>query len=170
MDRPNITARRRRRLEQQLHTTHDARVYRRTLAILEIGRGRPVAEVARSLGVTRQTLYNWLAAYAHDFDPGDLADAPRAGRPPLWTADLCDALREALDQPPDRWGFPAANWTVPLLREHLAEQAGCRPSDTALRRLLHRLGYAWKRSRYVLPDDPLREKKTADPAARAGAG
>jgi hypothetical protein len=32
-------------------------------------------------------------------------------------------------------------------------------SDTALREQLHRLGYVWKRPRYVLLPDPEREKK-----------
>src|SRR5436190_7234929 len=100
MDRSIITTPRRRRLERQLHSTSDARVYRRTLAVLEVARGRPVAEVARSLGVTRQALHNWLAAYARDLDPHDLADAPRPGRPPLGTPGLHELLRAALAQPP----------------------------------------------------------------------
>src|SRR5437868_5718917 len=165
MDRHIITPPRRRALERQLHSTPDARVYRRTLAVLEVARGRPVAAVARSLGVTRQALHNWLAAYARDGDPLALADAPRPGRPPLWTPDLREVLRAALAQPPDRLGYRATDWTVPLLREHLAGRAGVRPSGAALRRWLHALGYAWKRYRYVLPPDPGREKKTRPAAA-----
>ncbi len=167
MDRTVITAPRRRALERQLRSAADARVYRRTLAVLEVARGRPVGDVARSLGVTRQSLHNWLAAYARNLDPHDLADAPRPGRPPLWTPDLRDRIRAALAQPPDRLGYRATDWTVPLLREHLAVRAGVRPSDAALRRWLHALGYAWKRYRYVLPPDPEREKKTRPPAAGA---
>src|SRR3954451_18565842 len=168
MDRHIITAPRRQELERQLRSTADARVYRRTLAVLEVARGRPVAEVARALGVTRQTLHNWLAAYAQDLTPLDLADAARTGRPPLWTPAQRDVLRAALAQPPDRWGYRATDWTVPLLREHLAGRAGVRPSGTALRQWLRALGYAWKRYRYVLPPDPEREKKTRPPAAGAG--
>src|SRR5215210_4584872 len=134
MGRYPIPASRRRPVERQLRSTADARVYRRTLAVLEVARGRPVAEVARSLGVTRQAVHNWLAAYARDSDPLDLADAPRPGRPPPWTPDLGARLRAALAQPPDRLGDRATAWTVPLLREHLAGRAGVRPSDAALRR------------------------------------
>src|SRR5947209_13092508 len=167
MDRLVITAARRRRLEHQLRSTSDTRVYRRTLAVLEVARGRPVAAVARSLGVTRQVVHIWLAAYARDLDPHALADAPRPGRPPVGTPDLRDRLRAALAQPPDRLGYRATDWTVPLLREHLAGRAGVRPSAAALRRWLHDLGFAWKRARYVLPPDPEREKKTRPPAAGA---
>jgi transposase len=167
MDRSVVTAPRRRRLERQLRSTSDARVYRRTLAVLEVTRGRPAADVARALGVTRQALHNWIAAYARHFDPLALADAPRTGRPPLWTPGLRQVLRAALAEPPDRLGYRATGWTVPLLREHLAGRAGVRPSDAALRRWLHALGYAWKRARYMLPPDPEREKKTGPPAAGA---
>lgn len=45
-------------LEHTLHHTHDARLFRRTLAILEYSRGRPIKEVAQSLGVTRQSIHN----------------------------------------------------------------------------------------------------------------
>src|SRR5436305_13635156 len=123
MDRQIITPARRRELERQLRAAADARVYRRTLAVLEVARGRPVADVARALGVTRQAVHTWLAAYARDLDPLDLADAPRAGRPPLWTPALADAVRAALAQPPDRLGYRATGWTVPLLRAHLAGRA-----------------------------------------------
>lgn len=63
MDEFALTARGRKQLERTLHRTCDARVYRRTLAILEVGRGESVADVARMLGVSRQSVYNWLAEF-----------------------------------------------------------------------------------------------------------
>jgi predicted transcriptional regulator len=51
------------RLRQQLKHTRDASLYRRTLALVELDKGKPLAQVARSLGVTRQTVYNWIEAY-----------------------------------------------------------------------------------------------------------
>jgi hypothetical protein len=65
-------------------------------------------------------------------------------------------------------GYDAVNWTVPLLQEHLRTCAGRWLSDDTIRRELDRLGYTWKRFRYVLPPDPEREKKTRHPAAAAG--
>jgi transposase len=77
-------------------------------------------------------------------------------------------LLVALEQRPDELGCPGLNWTVPLLRDYLQRSSGQGLSDDTLRRELDRLGYVWKRSRYVLPPDPQREKKTRDPAAPAG--
>src|SRR5439155_21255978 len=69
------------RLQRQLKRARDARVYRRTLAILECGRGEPIAPIARTLGVTRQSVHNWITAYADAHDPESLVHDHRAGRP-----------------------------------------------------------------------------------------
>jgi len=117
MDTLALTAWQRRRLQQQLRATHDARVYRRTLAVLEVARGELL-------------------------------------------------VRELLGQSPQDLGYFAAEWTVPLLQEHLAHCTGRRPSDDTVRRELDRQGYTWKRSRYDLDPDPeLGGKKAAAPLA-----
>lgn len=171
MSKLHLKARQRQRLRSHLHTVAAARVYRRVLAVLEVAQGRPLAHVAQSLGVSRQSLYNWVARYQHRGDPAALRDQPKEGRPSAWTGPLQTVLTESVAQPPDQWGYQAANWTVPLLIEHLVATSGQRLSDSTLRRQLGRLGYVWKRPRYVLAPDPEREKKTASaaPARPAGA-
>lgn len=166
MGGPTLTLTRwkRHRLERQLATTRDASVFRRTLAVLEVCRGVPVAQVADRLRVARRTVYLWIDSYREAGDPAALVDAPRSGRPSLWTEDSRGLLRSLLaDHAPDELGYPAVNWTVPLLRQHLGHSTGRAPSDDTIRRELQRLGYVWKRSRYVLEPDPEAEKKTADP-------
>lgn len=82
----------RRCLRSQLRHTLDARVCRRTLAVLEVDRGRSIAQVAQMLGVTRQSVYNWLASYGTAHDAAALVDAPRGGRPRLWTEESASFL------------------------------------------------------------------------------
>jgi transposase len=157
----------RRRLQAALGEARDARLYRRFLALLALDRGEPVSRVAASLGVTRQSLYNWVRAYRRSCDPHALADRYGAGRPMLWDEGLRRRLRGWLRQTPDRLGYAAVHWTVPLLREHLERRGGRRLSDDTIRRELDRQGYVWKRFRYVLPPDPEAEKKTAHPPMAA---
>src|SRR5262249_58322851 len=107
-----LTAGQRRRLRRQLHQTPDARVYRRTLALLELGQGKPVADVARTLQVARRTVYYWIEAYAQGHDPAALIDEGRPGRPSLWTEEARALLRELLAGSPDRRGYFAVNWTA----------------------------------------------------------
>jgi transposase len=168
MNRLNLAPGQRRDLQCQLARASDVRVYRRTLAVLAVDRGRPMADVADALGVTRQSVHNWVAAYARDPVPAALTARPREGRPPLLTADGVGWLRLLLARPPQSLGYPAANWTVPLLCDALHRDTGRRPSEDTVRRALHRLGYVWKRPRYVLAPDPDREKKKTRPAADRG--
>jgi transposase len=162
MSEMNLTRWQRLRLRRQLKRTRDARVYRRTLALLDYDRGESVSPIARRLGVTRQSVYNWVAGYAQAPDPERLGDASRSGRPSLWTDDLRAVFQALVEQTPDQLGYFAVNWTVPLFQDALAEHTGQRPSDDTIRRELDRLGYVWKRSRYVLDPDTEREKKTPD--------
>ena len=165
----SLTSYQRRRLQRQLQHTHDARLYRRTLAILEVSRGQPVAQVAQSLGVTRRSIYNWIERYRETSLPTALVDSDRSGRPSLWTEDLMVLLRTLLvDHTPDQLGYSAVEWTATLLQEHLGHCTGQRLSETSIRRELHGLGYVWKRSRYVLAPDPELEKKTPHPPSNPG--
>jgi transposase len=158
----------RQRLRRQLAETHDARLYRRTLAVLEYDHGRAVADIARMLGVTRQSVYHWVEAYAQAHDPAALEDEGGRGRHPLLDEDGEHLLQALLALAPQDLGFPHASWTVPLLQQALA-MAGEQPvSADTLRRALRRLDYVWKRPRYDLEPDPEREKKTPHPPADRG--
>src|SRR5690606_37661098 len=119
------------------------------------------AQIAQLLRVSRQSVHNWLATYARQGDPAALADARRSGRPPVSGAEAAELLEALLARSPERFGYFAANWTVPLLQEQLQSELGRAVSDDTVRRTLHRLGYGWKRSRYELLPDPEAEKKTA---------
>jgi transposase len=167
MDEFRLTAAQRRKLRGELEHTRDVRVYRRLLALLEVEQGRTVSEVARSLGVTRQSVHNWLREYREQPRVESLQDQPRPGRPSLGDDSLREELRALLDQSPRAQGYLANVWTVPLLQEHLRHEREQSLGARTLRRELHELGYTWKRSRYVLAPDPEREKKTPDSSPTA---
>lgn len=166
MDALTLTYWQRRHLERHLRSTRDARVYRRTLAVLEVAQGEPVASVARRLRVTFRAVYRWVATCGREHVPDDLADRDRSGRPRLLTPSDREVLRELLRCSPQERGYFAAQWTVPLLREHLTRRAARPVSDDTLRRELQGLRYTWKRSRSTLAPDPeLGGKKESHPAA-----
>jgi len=161
-DRLKLNHWQRKRLRRQLKTASDARHYRRILAVLELDRGRSAAEIAEMLGVTRQSVHNWAALYKRNFDPSDLDDGDRPGRPRLLAIEADESLRSLLGRSPQELGHPDTSWTIPLLRSELERGFEARPSIDTVRRALRRLGYTWKHPRYVLAPDPLREKKTPD--------
>jgi transposase len=173
-----LTAAQRQRLRAALARSDATREYRRMLAVLESDAGTPVDTIARSMGVSRRTVYHWLRVFRRAGTPGALREGARRGRPSRWSPQLRASLSAALRRTPDRLGYAAVEWTVPLLVEHLAARTGLRLSDKTVRRELQRRDYAWKRPRYVLAPDPAREKKALDPpqnfpasrALRAAAG
>lgn len=168
MSRLSLTSWQRRRLRRQLTETLDARVLRRTLAVLEFDQGRPAAELARMLGVTRQSVYNWVEAYSWAHDPLALHDEPGRGRHPLLDEDQEHLLTALLARSPQDFGYPHVSWTIPLLQDLLEFATEQRPSEDTVRRALRRLEYVWKRPRHDLDPDPQREKKTPHPPANPG--
>jgi transposase len=161
-----LNSRQRQQLRAQARTAKDARRVRRAIALLELDQGRPVAQIAATLGVTRQTLYNWRARFEAEGKPSALEDRAGRGRPTVWSEPVRRFLEWSMTQPPEALGYASVDWTTALLRQHLAKWMGVDVSDTTLREELHRLGYVWKRPRYVLQPDPDREKKTPTSATR----
>src|SRR3979411_1177710 len=100
-----LTTWQRRRLERQLRDTHDARVYRRTLAVLEVAQGEAVASVARRLRVTPRVVYYWVEAYRRSHDPDVLRDQDRVGRPRLLTQEDQNLLLALFGQSPQDFGY-----------------------------------------------------------------
>jgi hypothetical protein len=117
MGKLKLTASQRRKIRTRLRETHDARLYRRLLAVLESDRGTPVSAIAELLGVSCQSVYNWITRFQHGRGDGcELSDAPRSGRParagevinfllqtllilpPEWSG-MVWLLRNALDRP-----------------------------------------------------------------------
>jgi transposase len=157
-----LTASQRRKVRTKLRQTHDVRLYRRLLALLEFDRGTSVRAIAELLGVSCQSVYNWIARFQEGSDACELSDAPRSGRPPRAGEVVNVLLQTLLILSPDWFGYHATHWTVPLLKNQLRQNTGEQYSSDTIRRRLHELGYVWKRPRYVLAPDPEREKKTSN--------
>src|SRR5690348_15022249 len=166
----HLTAAQRRRLERELAVTRDAAFFRRAFALLELDAGRPLEGVARQLRVSARSVYRWIERYRAHASPDGLRHQPGQGRPLRWDERLEELLPAVLARCPRDFGYLATGWTIPLLRQVLAQG---RPdesilSEDTLRRRLHERGYVWKRFRYVLDPDPQREKKTLDSPPNPG--
>ena len=160
-----LTPQQRYRLRQTRDTTHDADILRRSLALLLLDQGRSVATIAIELGVSRQSVYNWLDRYLLAPTPAPCRDGRGYGHVTAWDDELRAVLRSAVERPPGDWGYDELEWTVNLLRQHLARWDGRWWSDRTVRRQLHPLGYVWKRPRYVLQPDRYRAERCGGTAS-----
>ncbi len=124
------------------------RHWRRLRTIQLLARGEPPTAVAEMLSCSLASVYNWAAAWRARGLAG-LGEVPRPGKPRALdqTAEHLLAERRASD--PQSRGYHATGWTVPLLRAELA-QAGYAVGERTIRRTLKRLGWRWKRPKYVL--------------------
>ncbi len=132
-----------------LANTEDLRVYRRATALLALHEGLSPRQVASLLGITRQTVYNWITLYGGGGEV-KLTDSPRPGRPSLWDEEMQKFLSETIAQSPAHFGYGASDWTAKTLQSHLASAREIRVSTEAMRRYLRFLGYEWQNGRYVL--------------------
>jgi transposase len=136
----------------------DARVSRRILAIANALDGMSREVAARSAGMDRQTLRDWVIRdNEHGLD--GLVDQPRDGRPPKLDAGEQVALVELVLAGPD----PEASGISAFTRDDLVaicqERFGKRLHATSMGRLLRTLGLSRQKAR---PSHPQK-----DPAAQA---
>jgi transposase len=143
----------RRALETIVARPRESRQYRRAQALLWLAEGERPTAVARRLRVHRDTIYEWAKRYRAR-GPQRVAtcllDRTRPGRPRQLAEMVARGVMTVIDTDPHTQGYRAAQWTAPLLRQYLREQQALAVSEVTVRRCLHRLGYRWKRPRYVL--------------------
>lgn len=131
--------------------TDDGRVARRILAIANAldGMSRDIA--ARSVGMDRQTLRDWVLRYnAHGVD--GLADRWNGGRPPTFTADEQAAIVEIVLAGPDIEASGLSAYTLADLADICAERFGKRMHPWSLGRLLKKLGLSRQKTRPIHPE------------------
>lgn len=139
----------RHQLAKALKHVTEVRTYKRLQAVFLVATGRAVKDVAQIVGVSFQTIYNWVNWYLQGHTAEVLSDAPRAGRPLVAHGITAARIKREFSRDPLRLGYKTTVWTVPLLTAHLSRRYNCRLSPDTLRRRLRQMGLRWKRPRYV---------------------
>jgi transposase len=143
----------RRNLEALITQARDTRQALRAYALLWLDDGESVPEVARRLGVTRQTVYNWMSRFQRraSLDMATrLLDAPRCGRP-CTACGIIDPLIDAvIDTDPRELDYRSTVWTARLLVRYLRDEHELIVSDDSVRAAIARLQIRWKRPRHRL--------------------
>jgi transposase len=131
-------------LSAKLH----ARYEKRCAAIEAVKRGETVESVARILGVSLRTAFNWLARYRNGGYEA-LREGSRGGRPRKVDASLMRWLYRAITQhDPRQYEFPFNLWTLGIVRTLLKRKFGIALSKAGVSRLLAHLGLSPQRPLY----------------------
>lgn len=149
--RLSLSVRQRQELESLVADTRDTKVLKRVQGLLAVADGESVPTIARRLQVCEKTVYNWVERWtSREKAAADcLADQPRCGRPSTLCDRVAEVVTKLLETQPRDHGYRQAEWTVPLIQGDLAGKQIV-VSGTTIRKQLHKLGYRWKRPRFVL--------------------
>ena len=102
------------------------------------------SEVARRLGVHRQSVIRWARQLAQSGRAG-LKKAGRAGRKPRLSSTQLKQIEHALKRGPEARGYASGLWTASRVRELIEDQCGVRYHQAHVWRILRQLGWSCQR-------------------------
>jgi len=117
---------------------------RRLRAAVLLEKGIHEAEVARRVGVHRQSVNRWKQALEKLGRTG-LKKAGRAGRKPLVSAAKLRTIEADLERGPQALGYETGLWTTQRVAELIEERFGVRYTAEHVGSLLRRLGWSCQR-------------------------
>ncbi len=123
--------------------TAPARLVERARIVLYSRQGDTVAEIAAALGICQDTVRRWINRFDRHGVAG-LADRPRAGRPPTYSAEEAGTVVAASLTKPEELGLPFACWTLDRLAAYLNEEHGLAIKRSRISELLIAEGLRWR--------------------------
>lgn len=117
---------------------------RRFAALKLLSQGMHQAEVARRLGVHRQSVSRWAKTIEQKGKVG-LQQAGRAGRLPRLSDPQKEALKAALLQGPQAFGYATQLWTTGRVAQLIRDQTGHDYHPGHVWKLLRQLGWSSQR-------------------------
>lgn len=139
--------------EEQLHhlmrTDPDPRVRHRAHALALVAQGQSVSAVARLFATAGHCVRTWRERFLVEGRAG-LLDRPRRGRPPKLGEDDLDFLRQALERSPQDYSLLVTVWSIRELQALVQRERGIEVSVYTLHRVVHALGYRYRRPRHDL--------------------
>jgi transposase len=136
-------------LRRLTRTDTDPRVRRRAQAVLVVVEGHSVNSVAALFHAAGHCVRTWRDRFSSQGRAG-LLDRPRRGRPPKLGAAEQAYLEEVLDRDPADYGLPVTVWSIRDLQALLKRERELDVSVYTLHRVLHAMGYRYRRPRHDL--------------------
>ena len=119
--------------------TKDGEVVRRLLAIAMVLEGRPREEAAKTNGMQRQTLRDWVHRYNGDGVAG-LASQVGGGRPPSLSEQQLSEIKALVVQGPDPETDGVVRWRCVDVREQILRRYSVVLHERTVGKLLRRFG------------------------------
>ena len=129
----------RQRLKSVIQKHADANYRRRANAMLLLHAGQSKTEVARTLSLSRSTLYDWINRYETYGETGLIPELPGAPETTV-SESLCGYLLTLVTQLPSAYGFGRSRWTSELLAMQIVATMSVPIHASTVRRLFTEAG------------------------------
>ena len=133
---------------QQAVQRGQSRLIRHITALLYLGDGLSVAEVAVRVGVSASTIYAWLHAFVLQRG-ASLRYGASPGRPCKLTPTQKERLKALVTAGPQAAGYPTACWSGLLLQDLIYREFGRLYNAHYVCTLLCNLGFSYQKARFV---------------------
>lgn len=135
----------RKELERRAHSRKESvRTVERARIILAAAESERWIEVARSIGVCKQTVHLWVERFEACGLAG-LEDAPRSGHPFKYTPEQRALLVQTVLTNPRELGLPFGSWTFDRLEVYFNERLGIAMKRSRMQEILAQEGLRWHR-------------------------
>ena len=124
--------------------THTQLTELRIRAVTAVQNGESPEDVVRILGISRATIYGWLARY-RDGGWSRLDAKKRGGRPTKLDGRALAWIYKLVQRDPRQYQFKFALWTSIMVREIIRRQFGVSLSRSSVCRLLNQMGLSAQR-------------------------
>ena len=141
--------------------TAPTRAVERARIVLRSRQGDTVEQIAETLGVCQDTVRRWIHRFDRDGVAG-LADRPRGGRPPTYSAEEVGTVVAASLTKPADLGLPFGSWTLDRLAAYLNEEQGLPIKRSRISEILIAEGLRWREQEPwfgTRPDPAFAEKR-----------
>lgn len=138
-------------LLKRLHQAYkqgNVRLIRRIHALLYFFEGKPVAEIVEVLGLSVQTIYNYLKAFILNRLDSLVYKRP-PGRAPKLTQTQKKVLAKLIERGPQAAGYDCGCWDTTLIQDLILTRFGREYSTHYVAELLKNMGFSYQKARFV---------------------
>ncbi len=136
---PEMRRHDKRRLKRRARQTHDPKLAKRYLIVLNLAEGRSVTDTARALGVSRTTVYRVSDRFCELGEAGLIDRREENGDDKLDERYLT-TLWEVVESNPLDHGWKRPTWTREMLVETMHRRTGVRVHVSTMSRALELIG------------------------------
>ena len=147
--------------KQWLHSNSGSEV-RHAMVLLYLDQGKPVSQVALSVGLHPERVRQIVRAYRKG-GIKELRAKPKPGRPEKLNQKFRQHLVELLRTPPRKYNLPSNLWTLKMLQQVLTGlEWGQQVCLETIRNQLSKAGWSYQRAKawIISPDPDYELKKT----------